>query len=182
VVGSHEFYLGYAVKNNIMLTLDMGHFHPTESVADKISAILLFVPEILLHISRGVRWDSDHVVTLGDEVKAVAQEVARAEAWSRVSVALDYFDASINRVAAWVIGSRATLKAILLALLEPSDLLKKEEAAGNHTARLALMEEIKDLPYGSVWDQFCSSQGVPVGSAWMEKVDEYEKTVLAKRH
>ena len=181
VVGSHEFYLGYAVKNNLMLTIDMGHFHPTESVADKISAILLFVPELLLHVSRGVRWDSDHVVTLSDEVKAVAAEVARADAWGRVNVALDYFDASINRVAAWVIGARAALKAILIALLEPSEMLKKEEVAGNHTARLALMEEFKDLPFGAVWDQFCRAQGVPAGAAWMDKVTEYEKTVLAKR-
>ena len=181
VVGSHEFYLGYAAKNNIMLTVDMGHYHPTESVADKVSAILLFVPEVLLHVSRGVRWDSDHVVILGDEVKAVAQEVARADAWGRVHVALDYFDASINRVAAWVIGSRATLKAILLAFLEPSELLKKEEASGNNTARLAMMEEVKDLPYGAVWDQFCRAQGVPAGLSWMEKVDEYERTVLAQR-
>jgi len=181
VVGSHEFYLGYAAKNNLMLTVDMGHYHPTESVADKISAILLFVPEILLHVSRGVRWDSDHVVILADEVRAVALEVARAHAWDRVYVALDYFDASINRVAAWVIGARATLKAILLALLEPSDALKKEEAAGNLTARMAIMEEIKDLPYGAVWDQFCRTRGVPVGLAWMEKIKEYEGTVLAQR-
>jgi L-rhamnose isomerase len=181
VVGSHEFYLGYAVKNGVMLTVDMGHYHPTESVADKISAILLFVPELLLHVSRGVRWDSDHVVILGDEVRAVFAEVARANAWDRVHVALDYFDASINRVAAWVIGARAAMKAVLLALLEPSDALKKEEAGGNHTARLALMEEIKDLPYGAVWDKFCRDQGVPAGLAWMEKVEEYERTVLSKR-
>ncbi len=147
VVGSHEFYLAYAVKNDMMLTLDMGHFHPTESVADKISPLLLFSRELLLHVSRGVRWDSDHVVTLNDEVKAVAAEVARARAWDRVHVATDYFDASINRVAAWVIGARATLTAMLMALLEPIELLKKEEAAGNLTARLALMEEIRNLPY-----------------------------------
>jgi len=150
-------------------------------VADKISAILLFVPELLLHVSRGVRWDSDHVVTLSDDVKAVALEVARLDAWDRVNVALDYFDASINRVAAWVIGARAALKAILVALLEPSALLSKEEAAGNLTARLALMEEIKDLPYAAVWDKFCRDQGVPVGSAWMEKITDYEAAVLAKR-
>jgi L-rhamnose isomerase len=181
VVGSHEFYLGYATQNKVMLTVDMGHYHPTESVADKISAILLFVPELLLHVSRGVRWDSDHVVTLGDEVKAVAAEVARANAWDRVHVATDYFDASINRVAAWVIGARAALKAILIALLEPSDALRKEEAAGNNTARLALMEEIKDLPHGAVWDQFCLTQKVPAGMAWMEKVEDYERTVLSTR-
>ena len=181
VVGSHEFYLGYAAEKKVMLTIDTGHYHPTESAADKISAILFFVPELLLHVSRGVRWDSDHVVTLGDEVKAVAQEVTRAAAWDRVHLATDYFDASINRVAAWVIGARATLKAVLLALLEPSETLKKEEAAGNHTARLALMEEIKDLPHGAVWDQFCRSQKVPAGSAWMEKVNDYERNVLSTR-
>ncbi|HTP59247.1 MAG TPA: L-rhamnose isomerase, partial [Spirochaetia bacterium] len=181
VVGSHEFYLGYAAEKKIMLTVDMGHYHPTESAADKISAILLFVPELLLHVSRGVRWDSDHVVNLGDDVKGVALEVTRAAAWDRVHLATDYFDASINRVAAWVIGARAALKAVLLALLEPSEALKKEEAAGNHTARLALMEEIKDLPYGAVWDQFCREQKVPAGMAWMDKVNDYERNVLSKR-
>ena len=181
VVGSHDFYLGYAAKNGLMLTLDMGHFHPTESVADKISAILPFVQGIFLHVSRGVRWDSDHVVTLSDEVRAVASEVARADAWNRVHFGLDYFDASINRVAAWVIGARAALKAILLAFLEPTEILKREEAAGNHTARLALMEEAKALPFGPVWDHWCVSQGVPAGSAWLEKVVEYERNVLSKR-
>lgn len=181
VVGSHEFYLGYAVKNDLMVTIDMGHYHPTESAADKISAILLFTRELLIHVSRGVHWDSDHVVTLNDDVKAVASEIARADAWARVHVALDYFDASINRVAAWVIGSRATLKALLGALLEPSSLLKKEEAAGNLTARLALMEESKDLPFGAVWNRYCLKQGVPVGSAWMDVVNEYEASVLSRR-
>ncbi len=181
VVGSQEFYLSYALKNDLMLCLDMGHFHPTESVADKISPILLFSREMLLHVSRGVRWDSDHVVTLNDDVKAVAAEVARAGAWDRVHLATDYFDASINRVAAWVIGARATLKAILISLLEPADMLKKEEASGNHTARLALLEEIKDLPYGAVWDRYCEQQGVPVGAAWLPRVTEYERAVLSKR-
>jgi L-rhamnose isomerase len=181
VVGSHEFYLGYALRHELMLCLDMGHFHPTESVADKISAILLYSRELLLHVSRGVRWDSDHVVILNDEVKAVASEVARAAAWDRVHIATDYFDASINRVAAWVIGARATLKAVLQALLEPTDMLRKEEAAGNLTARLALQEEIKDLPYGAVWDRFCQQQGVPFGAAWIERVSDYERTVLSKR-
>jgi L-rhamnose isomerase len=181
VVGSHELYLGYALAHDMMLCLDMGHFHPTESVADKISSILLYSRELLLHVSRGVRWDSDHVVTLNDEVKAVAGEVARAAAWERVHIATDYFDASINRIAAWVIGARATLKAILLALLEPSEMLRKEEAAGNLTARLALQEEIKDLPFGAVWDRFCLQQGVPIGAAWIDRVSDYERTVLAKR-
>jgi L-rhamnose isomerase len=181
VVGSHEFYLAYALKNDLMLCIDMGHFHPTESVADKISPVLLFSRELLLHVSRGVRWDSDHVVTLNDDVKAVAAEVARAGAWDRVHLATDYFDASINRVAAWVIGARATLKAILISLLEPSDMLKSEEASGNHTARLALLEEIKDLPYGAVWDRYCEQQGVPVGAAWLSRVTEYERSVLSSR-
>ncbi len=181
VVGSHEFYLAYAMKNDMMLCLDMGHFHPTESIADKVSSILLFSRELLLHVSRGIRWDSDHVVTLNDDVKAVAAEVNRAGAWDRVHMATDYFDASINRVAAWVIGCRATLKAILLALLEPTALLQREEEAGNDTARLALMEEVRDLPYGAVWDQHCAKSGVPVGAAWLDRVVEYERTVLSKR-
>ncbi|HEY9594832.1 MAG TPA: L-rhamnose isomerase [Spirochaetia bacterium] len=181
VIGSHDFYLSYTMKNDLLLCLDMGHFHPTESVADKISAILPFARGLLLHVSRGVRWDSDHVVTLNDDVKAVAAEVARAGAWDRVNIATDYFDASINRIAAWVIGARATLKAILIALLEPTETLKKEEASGNFTARLALMEEIRDLPYGAVWDMFCVKQGVPAGAAWLDKVVEYESAVLAKR-
>jgi L-rhamnose isomerase len=181
VVGSHEFYLAYALKNDLMLCLDMGHFHPTESVADKISPILLFSRELLLHVSRGVRWDSDHVVTLGDEVRAVAAEVTRAGAWDRVHLATDYFDASINRVAAWVIGARAALKAVLISLLEPTEMLKKEEGAGNLTARLALQEEIRDLPWAAAWDRFCLEQGVPVGPAWLDKVTAYERTVLAAR-
>ncbi len=181
VVGSHEFYLSYAMKNDLMLCLDMGHFHPTESLADKVSSILLFFRELLLHVSRGVRWDSDHVVTLNDDVKAVAAEVGRAAAWNRVHMATDYFDASINRVAAWVIGCRATLKAILLSLLEPVAVLKKEEEAGNLTARLVLMEEARDLPFGAVWDRHCMKSGVPVGAAWLDRVVEYERTVLSRR-
>jgi L-rhamnose isomerase len=181
VVGSHEFYLGYALKNDLMLTLDMGHFHPTESVADKLSAVLLFGRDLFLHISRGVRWDSDHVVTLSDDVRAVASEIARADAWKRVNLGLDYFDASINRIAAWVIGARAALKAILAALLEPTEMLRREEASGNHTRRLAFLEELKDLPCGAVWDRFCLSQGVPAGAAWLRAVEEYEKRVLAGR-
>jgi L-rhamnose isomerase len=181
VVGSHEFYLAYAVKNDLMLCLDMGHFHPTESIADKVSSLLLYSRELLLHVSRGVRWDSDHVVTLNDDVKAIAAEVGRSGAWDRVHFATDYFDASINRVAAWVIGARATLKAILIALLEPVELLKSEERSGNHTRRLGLMEEIRDLPYAAVWDKYCMTRGVPVGAAWLDKVGEYEKSVLAAR-
>ena len=181
VVGSHEFYLSYAVKNHKSLCIDTGHFHPTEQIGDKLSALLLFVDELLLHVSRGVRWDSDHVVTLTDEVKAVASEIARAAAWGRVHVATDYFDASINRVAAWVIGARATLKAILLSLLEPTELLRKEEAAGNFTRRLALIEEVKDLPAAAVWDRFCEQQRVPTGPSWLEQIAEYERSVLSSR-
>jgi L-rhamnose isomerase len=181
VVGSHEFYLGYALKNDMMITLDMGHFHPTESVADKISALLPFARDIFLHVSRGVRWDSDHVVTLTDEVKAVAAEVARANAWNRVFFGTDYFDASINRIAAWVIGARSTLRAILLALLEPAAVIRAAEEEGNLTARLALQEEAKNLPFGAVWDEYCTRTGVPAGAAWLARIEEHEKTVLAKR-
>ena len=181
VVGSHEFYLAYAIRNDMMLTIDMGHYHPMESVADKISPILLFSRELLLHVSRGVRWDSDHVVTLNDDVKAGASEVARAGAWDRVHVATDYFDASINRVAAWVIGARATLTAILMALLEPVALLQKEEAAGNLTARLALMEEVRNLPYAAVWNAYCVQKGVPAGAAWLDTVTRYEQTTQSLR-
>ncbi|HET6450743.1 MAG TPA: L-rhamnose isomerase [Spirochaetia bacterium] len=181
VVGSHEFYLAYALRHELILTLDMGHYHPTESVADKIPALLPFVRELLLHVSRGVRWDSDHVVILGDEVKAVASEIARAQAWDRVHVATDYFDASINRVAAWVTGARATRKAMLLALLEPTEILRREEAAGNLTRRLGLLEEIKDLPFGAVWDRFCEQQGVPAGAGWLDQIADYERSVLSTR-
>ena len=181
VVGSHEFYLAWAIRNDVMLCLDMGHFHPTESVADKVSSILLFARELLLHVSRGIRWDSDHVVTLNDDVKAVASEVARAGAWDRVHIATDYFDASINRVAAWVIGARATLKAILLSLLEPTAALRKEEESGNLTARLAMMEEVRDLPFGAVWDRYCAQNNAPVGASWLDRVAEYERTALSER-
>ena len=181
VVGSHEFYMGYAMSRKLVLCLDTGHFHPTETVSDKISAILLFLPELLLHVSRGVRWDSDHVVILSDEIRAIAQEVARAKAWDRVSFALDFFDASINRIAAWVIGTRATLKALLLALLEPTETLQRLEAEGDTTARLAYLEEQKSLPFGSVWDKCCLDAGVPVGGAWLDDVKRYEADVLSRR-
>jgi L-rhamnose isomerase len=181
VVGSHEFYLGYAVKNGKLLTLDTGHFHPTEGVADKISAVFAFLDEILLHVSRGVRWDSDHVVILSDDLKALAEELVRGGYLGRTHIGLDYFDASINRVAAWVIGTRAMLKALLIALLEPTDRLRALERAGDHTGRLALLEELKTLPAGAVWDRYCESQGVPVGEAWLEAVRAYERDVLAKR-
>ena len=181
VVGSHEFYLGYAVRNKKLLCLDAGHFHPTEVISDKISSVLQWVDELLLHVSRGVRWDSDHVVTLTDELAAIAQEIVRGGYSERVHVGLDFFDASINRIAAWVIGTRATLKALLFALLEPIELLKEYEATGDLTSRLALLEESKTLPAAAVWDYYCQSKDVPVGKAWLAEIKTYEETVLSKR-
>ncbi len=181
VVGSHEFYMGYAVKHQILLCLDAGHFHPTETIADKISSALQFVPEILLHVSRGVRWDSDHVVLLDDPTRAIAEELVRGGFLGRTHIGLDFFDASINRIAAWVIGSRATLKALLLALLEPAAKLRAAEDAGDFATRLALIEEAKALPFAAVWDEFCARQNVPVGVAWLDEVKCYEANVLAKR-
>lgn len=181
VVGSHEFYLGYAVRHQKLLCLDAGHFHPTETIADKISSVLLWLDEILLHVSRGVRWDSDHVVTLTDDLRAIAEEVVRGGYLGRVHIGLDFFDASINRVAAWVIGARSTLKALLLALLEPIDALREREAAGDHTARLAMLEETKSLPFAAVWDYYCLQQGVPIGRDWLAEVQAYERNVLARR-
>lgn len=180
-VGSHEFYMGYCVANQKLLTLDSGHFHPTETVADKISSLLLYVPELLLHVSRGIRWDSDHVVILSDDLKATAEEIVRSGALSRIHIGLDYFDASINRVAAWVIGARSMSKALLLAMLEPTDLLKQIEAAGDYTARLAMLEEVKTLPFAAVWDQFCLQEGIPTGSTWFSEIKNYERKVLAAR-
>ncbi len=168
VVGSHEFYLGYAQSRRILLCLDAGHFHPTETIADKISAVLLYLPEILLHVSRGVRWDSDHVVTLTDDLQAITQEIVRGGNLSRVHVGLDYFDASINRVAAWAIGARNTLRALLMALLEPREQLQALELAGDYTGRLALLEELKGLPFGAVWDYHCLRQEAPVGLAFLD--------------
>ena len=182
VVGSHEFYLGYAAsRDDVLLCLDAGHFHPTEGIADKISSTLLFVPELLLHVSRGVRWDSDHVVTLTDELRAITQEIVRGDYLQRVHIGLDFFDASINRIAAWVIGSRGTLRGLLLALLEPADRLRGYENEGNFTARLALLEELKSMPFGAVWDTYCHRQGVPVGMGFMDEIKTYESAVLAKR-
>lgn len=181
VAGSHEFYLAYCAQNNKLFCLDTGHFHPTEQIADKISSVLTFVDEVLLHVSRGVRWDSDHVVLLGDEVRAIAEEIVRGEAFDRVHLGLDFFDASINRIAAWVIGTRATIKALLLALLQPTSLLKALEASGDRTARLALMEDLKTMPFSAVWDYYCELQGVPAGAAWLNDVREYEVKVLAER-
>jgi L-rhamnose isomerase len=181
VVGSHEFYLGYAISRQILLTLDAGHYHPTEGIADKISSVLLYLPEIALHVSRGVRWDSDHVVTLTDELQAIAQEIVWGGNTGRVRIGLDYFDASINRIAAWVIGARNMERALLLALVAPIGQLRAAEAAGDYTSRLALMEDAKVLPAGAVWDYYCLRQGVPVGNAWMADVKRYERAVLSKR-
>ncbi|MCO5208024.1 MAG: L-rhamnose isomerase, partial [Anaerolineae bacterium] len=177
VVGSHEFYMGYAIQNQTLLTLDAGHFHPTETIADKISSTLLYVPELLLHVSRGVRWDSDHVVTLTDDLQAIMQEIVRHVALDRVHIGLDFFDASINRIAAWTIGTRNALKALLMALLEPIDTLRELEAAGDWTARLALLEELKMLPFGAVWDAYCAQQNTPVGYQFMQAIRHHEQTV-----
>jgi L-rhamnose isomerase len=181
VVGSHEFYLGYAIANDILLCLDSGHFHPTEIISDKLSSILMFVDEVLLHVSRGVRWDSDHVVTLTDELQAIAQEIVRGGFLERVHIGLDFFDASINRVAAWVIGTRNVMRALLLALLEPIDQLRELEVSGDYTQRLALLEELKGLPFGAVWDCFCLQQDVPVGTSLIDEIQAYEKQELSKR-
>ncbi|MFW6124807.1 MAG: L-rhamnose isomerase [Pirellulales bacterium] len=181
VVGSHEFYLGYAVSRGKLLCLDAGHFHPTEVISDKISAVMPYIDRLLLHVSRGVRWDSDHVVILSDEIQAIAQELVRGSYLPRVHIGLDFFDASINRVAAWVIGSRAMLRALLAALLEPIERLRDLEAEGDFTARLAMLEELKALPSGAVWDHYCATQEVPVGPAWLDVVKQYEADVLRRR-
>jgi L-rhamnose isomerase len=181
VVGSHEFYLGYAVANKKLLTLDSGHFHPTETIADKISSALMFLDEILLHVSRGVRWDSDHVVILSDELRSIAEELVRGGYLGRVHLGLDYFDASINRVAAWVIGARSLLKALLLVMLEPTAKLRDLEIKGDFTSRLALLEEAKTLPFGAVWDYHCQKSGVPAGEEWLGVIKKYEADVTGKR-
>jgi L-rhamnose isomerase len=179
--GSHEFYLGYAVSRGTLLTLDAGHYHPTEGIADKISSVLCYLPEIALHVSRGVRWDSDHVVTLTDDLQAIAQEIVWGGYLERVHIGLDYFDASINRIAAWTIGTRNMIKALLLALITPIERLRQFEARGDNTSRLALMEDAKVLPFGPVWDHYCSTQDVPVGAAWLDEVKAYEEDVLSAR-
>lgn len=181
VVGSHEFYLGYATKRQKVYCLDAGHFHPTENVADKISSILMHVPEILLHVSRGVRWDSDHVVLFDDPTKDIMEELVRGDYLTRTYIGLDYFDASINRVAAWVIGSRSAIKALLMAMLEPIVELRELETAGDNTSRLALLEEAKTLPFGIVWDEYLRRHNVPAGVAWLAEVKKYESSVLSRR-
>ena len=166
VVGSHEFYLGYAIQNQTLLCLDAGHFHPTETISDKISSTLLYVPELLLHVSRGVRWDSDHVVTLTDELQAIMQEIVRGNYLDRVHIGLDFFDASINRIAAWTIGTRNTLRALLMALLEPIDATARTGTGRRLHGPAGLLEELKGMPFGAVWDYYCLQQDVPVGIAY----------------
>ena len=180
-VGSHEFYMGYAITNKLMATLDMGHFHPTEEIYDKISSLLLFSPEILLHVSRPVRWDSDHVVIFNDSVQMLAQEIVWANALNRVNIGLDYFDASINRIGAYIIGSRATQKAFLLALLTPIERLRDYEADNRYFQRLALLEESKSMPWADVYNYFCLQNGVPVGEEYIADVEKYEREVTSKR-
>jgi len=182
VVGSHEFYLGYATKNQIALCLDAGHFHPTESVADKVSSVLISVPELLLHVSRGVRWDSDHVVLVDDATRAIMQELVRCEALPRTHIGLDFFDASINRIAGWVIGARSTQKCLLLGLLEPHAKMLEAELAGDYTARLSLLEISKALPWGIVWEEFCQRQGVLLDRDILPELTAYEQAVLWNRH
>lgn len=179
--GSHEFYFGYALSRRTLYTLDTGHYHPTETITDKLSAVFMFLPEILLHVSRGVRWDSDHVVLLNDDLEAIALELVRGKFLARTHIGLDYFDASINRVAAWVIGTRNMLKALLKALLEPTTQLRDLEAREDYTARLALQEEFKSLPWGGVWDHYCVRAGVPSRDAWLADIRQYEQDVLSAR-
>lgn len=181
-VGSYDFYLGYGAKKNKIVTLDTGHFHLTESVADKVSSLLLFTPEIMLHVSRPIRWDSDHVVILNDDVMDLAREIIRSNALDRVHIGLDYFDATINRIGAYVVGCRATQKAFLLALLEPAAKLQEYEANGQYFERLALQEELKSLPWHAVWDMYCAQNDVPVGESYMKEVQQYEKDVTSKRN
>ncbi|HSM56273.1 MAG TPA: L-rhamnose isomerase [Candidatus Sulfomarinibacteraceae bacterium] len=181
VTGSHEFYLGYALNSDALLTLDSGHFHPTETIADKLSAVLIYQDELLLHVSRGVRWDSDHVVTLNDELQAIMQEIVRGDYLDRVHIGLDFFDASINRVAAWTIGTRNALRALLLALLEPIEYMRRLEREGDYTRRLALLEALKGMPFGAVWDYHCLQQDVPADISFMDDIRAYEANVLARR-
>ena len=180
-VGSFEFYMGYAVSRGKLLTLDAGHFHPTEKISEKISSVLMFCPGLLLHVSRPVRWDSDHVVILDDELLAIAKELVRSGQLHRIHIGLDYFDASINRVAAWVIGMRNMLKALLIALVEPAKVLRSAENKMDYTARLVMFEEQKSLPWAALWDHYCERQGVPVGASWFDEIRRYEQTVLAGR-
>lgn len=180
-IGSHEFYMGYAMKHQMLLTLDAGHYHPTEVISDKISSVLLYLDDILLHVSRPVRWDSDHVVILDDELRAIAAEILRNRLENRVHIGLDYFDASINRIAAWVIGSRNMQKALLMAALEPTETLRECERSFDYTTRLALLEEQKTMPFSAVFAEYCEREGVPADAKWLNDVKKYEKDVLSLR-
>ncbi|PCL93780.1 L-rhamnose isomerase [Paenibacillus lautus] len=181
VVGSHEFYMGYGIRNNKLICLDAGHFHPTESIAGKLSSLALFTDGLLLHVSRPMRWDSDHVVIMDDELTEIGRELVRNQLLDVTHIGLDFFDASINRIAAWVIGTRNTIKALLRAKLEPVDRLKQAELEGDYTTRLALTEEFKSYPFGAVWDYYCERLGVPVREEWLSEVKQYEQDVLLKR-
>ncbi|MHB0864960.1 L-rhamnose isomerase [Paenibacillus sp. SEL3] len=181
VVGSHEFYMGYALTRNKAVCLDAGHFHPTEVISNKISSILMFSEKLLLHVSRPVRWDSDHVVTLDDELLEIARELVRGDLLPRTHIGLDFFDGSINHVAAWVIGTRNTIKALLRAMLEPVSQLKDTELAGDYTTRLALVEELKSYPFGAIWDYYCAVQNTPVREQWLTEVKEYEQGIMSQR-
>ncbi len=180
-VGSHDFYLGYAIKNNTLICLDNGHFHPTEQVGDKISSVLQFIDEVLLHVTRPIRWDSDHVVTLNEDVQLIASEIMRNNFLNRVNIGLDFFDASINRIGAYVVGTRAAMKAFLIAGLEPTADLVKLEEAGKNFERLAILEEMKTMPFSAVWDFYCLQEGVPVGMDYIADIQKYEQEVLSKR-
>ncbi|ALA44554.1 MULTISPECIES: L-rhamnose isomerase [Paenibacillus] len=181
VVGSHEFYMGYALTRGKSICLDAGHFHPTEVISNKLSSVLMFTDQLLLHVSRPVRWDSDHVVTMDDELLDIARELVRGELLSRTHIGLDFFDGSINHVAAWVIGTRNTIKALLRAMLEPIEALKQAEEERDFTTRLALVEEFKSYPFGAIWDYYCAQNGVPVREEWLAEVKNYEQQVLLKR-
>jgi L-rhamnose isomerase len=181
-VGSHEFYMGYAVSRQKLLCLDAGHFHPTEMISDKISSVMMFCPELLLHVSRPVRWDSDHVVCFDDELQQIAKELVRSGHLEKVHIGLDFFDASINRVAAWVLGTRNMVKALLFAMLEPIETLRKAEMDMDFTKRLVIFEELKSLPWTAVWDYYCQQQGVPAGTDWFNEAKQYETDVLSKRN
>lgn len=180
-VGSHEFYMGYAVSRQKLLCLDAGHFHPTEMISDKISSVMMFCPELLLHVSRPVRWDSDHVVCFDDELQQIAKELVRSGKLEKAHIGLDFFDASINRVAAWVIGTRNMVKALLFALLEPTEQMRQAELKMDFTQRLVMFEELKSLPWTAVWDYYCAKQDVPVSVSWFDEIRQYEKDVLSKR-
>ena len=182
VVGSHEFYLNYSLKNNKLCLLDTGHYHPTEVVSNKISSMLLFNEKLALHVSRPVRWDSDHVIVLDDELREIGLEIVRNGALDKVMIGLDFFDASINRVAAWTIGTRNMIKSLLYALLLPNEQLKQLQEEGNFTRRLALMEEFKTYPFGAIWDYYCDVMNVPVSESWLNEVEKYEEAIMSKRN